>query len=284
MSPREIINENGNLFEFPQKAYKKAVLEIVEKNVEGKDIVIVCSAGSNKGDNYLGIVYRIDVKDKNDANIKLSFVLKSAPQNEARREEFFAHAAFERESLFYEEVLPLYKKFQDEKGIDVEKEGFNGVAHCYKALHEEPSEGLIFDNLKVKGYEMFDRHVDLTKDYVILTMKALGKLHALFYSLKDQKPELVQKFQDIDDLLINFCNDGDSSIRIMMETQKEMAIKLIKKSNNQDMVKRVLNILNNDIRKQLREAVRGDKAEPYATLCHGDCWNNNIMYLTDEVC
>jgi hypothetical protein len=243
----------------------------------------VCSAGSNKGDNYLGIVYRIDVKDKTDKSLKFSFVLKTAPQNEARREEFHAHAAFEREGLFYDEVFPLFKKFQEEKGIDVEKDGFNHAAHCYKVILDEPCEGLFFDNLRAKGFDMFNRHDDLTKDYVILTMKALGKMHALFYSIKDQKPELIKKFQNMDDLFLLFCNDNDSSIRIMIETQTKMAINLVKKSNNEEMKKRVLEVLNGDIMKELREVVRGDLAEPYATLCHGDCWNNNIMYLKDEV-
>jgi hypothetical protein len=26
------------------------------------------------------------------------------------------------------------------------------------------------------------------------------------------------------------------------------------------------------------ENIDGAAAEPYSVICHGDCWNNNIMY------
>lgn len=117
---------------------------------------------------------------------------------------------------------------------------------------------------------MFNRHEDLRKDFVMLTMKALGKMHAIFYSLKDQKPELTKKYQGLDDLFKVFCSDNDSPIRIMTETQNKMAINLVKRSKNEDLKKRVLEVLKNDPIKQMLEVVRGDLAEPYATLCHGD--------------
>lgn len=278
-----IIDENGNLFKFPHKAYESALRNIIQNHVDGCDYIIECSAGSSKGDNYLGIVYRIDVKDTKDKSVKLSLVLKSAPQNIARREEFHAHAAFERESLFYEQVFPLYKNFQEEKGIDFAKDGFNNVAVCYKILHEEPCEGLFFENLRVKGFDMFNRHNDLTKEHVLLTMRALGKMHSIFYALKDQKPESVQTFRKMEDLFLKFCGEYDSTARIMIETNNKMAISVVKRSKKENMKNRVLEILNRDLMKELREVVQGDLAEPYATLCHGDCWNNNIMYQDDEV-
>lgn len=49
-----------------------------------------------------------------------------------------------------------------------------------------------------------------------------------------------------------------------------MAINLVKRSKNEDLKKRVLEVLKNDPIKQMLEVVRGDLAEPYATLCHGD--------------
>jgi hypothetical protein len=277
------VDGEGNLFNFPNRAYGKALQEIIEKNVEGDDHLIVCSAGSNKGDNYLGIVYRIDVKDKNDKSLLLSMILKTAPQVEARRVEFHAHASFQREIIFYDEVFPLYLKFQKEKGIDVEKDGFNNVAHCYKVIDDEPCEGLFFDNLRARGYSMFNRLDDLTKDYAILTMKTLGRLHALFYSIKDQKPELIKKFQGMDDVMVSLCSEIGTSVRVMLDAQNKVAQNIVKKSENEDFKKRVLDFLSRDVADEFRAVVHGKLAEPYTVLCHGDCWNNNIMYLKDEV-
>lgn len=33
----------------------------------------------------------------------------------------------------------------------------------------------------------------------------------------------------------------------------------------------------------LLECVDGQQAEPYTVICHGDCWNNNVLYKNNEV-
>lgn len=33
----------------------------------------------------------------------------------------------------------------------------------------------------------------------------------------------------------------------------------------------------------VKELTTGKLAEPYAVICHGDCWNNNMLFK-NEVC
>jgi fructosamine-3-kinase len=87
----------------------------------------------------------------------------------------------------------------------------------------------------------------------------------------------------MDDLFVKFCAEYDSTARIMIETYTEMAKSVAMKILDEKIRNRALAVLK-DPMKEFPEIVLGNLAEPYATLCHGDCWNNNIMYLTDEVC
>lgn len=58
---------------------------------------------AQKGDNYMGVVYRIIIETGNGLKEKL--ILKVPPQNPLRRKQFFARAGFLREALAYEKVF-----------------------------------------------------------------------------------------------------------------------------------------------------------------------------------
>lgn len=58
---------------------------------------------AQKGDNYMGVVYRIIIAADNCLEGKL--ILKVPPQNPLRRKQFFARAGFLREALAYEKVV-----------------------------------------------------------------------------------------------------------------------------------------------------------------------------------
>jgi Ecdysteroid kinase-like family len=271
LSKNIIVDENGNCSSLPSETFEIALKEIVTKKLgDINKFTIVCSAGSGKGDNYLGIVCRIQVKNKSDGKVQMSLVLKSAPQNADRRDQFYIHEVYGREINFYTEIYPLYEKFQREKGIDVEADGFRHVAKCYQAFGEEPFEGIIFEDLKFNGFEMFDRHKKLTREHVILTMKALAKMHAVGYAIKDQKPELIEKYKTMPDLLIKICADENSSIRIWIETQAKLAATVLDKCQNEEIKKRIKKILDTDFIAQFEEVIDGRLAEPYANICHGD--------------
>lgn len=46
-------------------------------------------------------------------------------------------------------------------------------------------------DLKLQGFEMFDRHKDITLEHAVLVMKVLGKLHAVSYAIRVIKVKLI---------------------------------------------------------------------------------------------
>lgn len=272
-------NDDAEFIHLPNDIYETALNEIIKNNcnLSNQQCEIFCSAGSAKGDNYIGVVYRISVKSKEDNLEKLNLIIKLPPQNAARREQFFARPCFVREIDFYDNLYPLYKKFQEEKGIDVEKEGFHHVPFCYKTLVDDPYEGLYFEDLKAKGFEMFDRHKNVTKEQVVLVMKSLAKFHAISYSIKDQTPELIQSYQELTDIFLQ--RKGDNNMNIWFETIKNQARDTISELTNPDLIDKLDNILKLNFFELLECCIESKAAEPYAVICHGDVSNENCFNL-----
>ncbi|KAG5677969.1 hypothetical protein PVAND_007681 [Polypedilum vanderplanki] len=273
------ICDNDKIVKLPNELYEKTLREIIydELKLNNNEYEIKYSEGSSKGDNYNGIVYRVQVIKDNE--IKLSLIVKLPPDNPSRREEFLVHKSFIQEADFYDYLYPLYRKFQEKHGICVETDGLYEIPKCYKTLTEEPLEALYFDDLKVHGFQMFDRTKELTREHVLIVMKALAKMHATYFSIKDQNPELVDKYRSIKDFILMQCHREEAAMKIFNEKMKQQALDVLKHSKDEEFVKKIQKVLSVELHKILEEGISIE--EPYAILCHGDCWVNNIMYKND---
>lgn len=166
---------------------RKSVSEVFEKQLNSNDIDVTYSSGSKKGDNYVGIVYCATGKLKTENEKKsseLKLIVKVAPQNATRREQFRSRTCFIREIRMYSEVLPMFHSYQQSCGVIPEENGFYEYPPCYKAIESSLNESLIFRDLREDGFLMYDRFKDLTFDHVRLVMEALGKFHALSFALR----------------------------------------------------------------------------------------------------
>jgi hypothetical protein len=260
----------------PNQVYEKALEEIVKKelNLSPDECDFEFSAGSAKGDNYLGVVYRIVVKSKRDESVKLNLVAKLPPLNDARREQFSANFCFSRECEFYDKVYPMYRQFQEEKDIDVSVDGFYHIPKCFKTMTEEPNEALFFEDLKALKFEMFDRLKEVTRDQVLLVMKALAKMHAISFAIQDQKPELMEPYKDFEDFFIHQCNRIDSGMKIWFESLKKQGDEVLKKSENLDLINRVEAALEGNLEKVVRDCT---EYKEFGAITHGDVRENFLM-------
>ncbi|CRK88710.1 CLUMA_CG002678, isoform A, partial [Clunio marinus] len=51
---------------------------------------------------------------------------------------------------------------------------------------------------------------------------------------------------------------------------------------DEKLKKHVMNVLNDKFMDTFGKCVDGASAEPYAVICYGDSWNNNIMYRCEN--
>lgn len=99
----------SDLSDLPAEVIRTALKETVEEKLKSKKYKISVSSASTAGENnFVGIVYRVSFckedNNENEKNPPSKLILKVAPQNEARRAQFFSHACFMREIYMYDEV------------------------------------------------------------------------------------------------------------------------------------------------------------------------------------
>jgi hypothetical protein len=271
-------DEVTTMTELPDEIYQQALVDVIKNNwgTSFDECDVKIEAASGKGDNYIGLLYRAKVTsvEGNELNV----IIKLPPTNAARREQFTARPCFLRESLFYDSVYPIFKKFQEDKGFDIKKDGFYQIPKCYMSLTDDLKEGLFLEDLKVTGFEMFDRLKDTTASHVNRVMEALGKLHAISFAIKDQAPELIEEFKTMEDIFLQRDETSREQMKMYFEMIKKQAYDTIKDSDDEDFKQSVQEALKTDFFEIMKNTAEGAVAEPYAVIAHGDCWNNNCMF------
>lgn len=269
--------KDGATATLPKASYQKMLEDIVHRELDSDDVAMELSAGSNKGDNYMGVVFRAQAECRQSGK-KLNVIIKLPPQNEARRNQFFTRPSFEREISFYTEIYPMMVEFQREKGINVEdgSEAFNQIPHCYQTSLVELEEAIMMGDLKESGFEMFDRHQEQKFEHFELVMRTLGRYHALSLALKDQHPERIEPHKSMVELFTTREDDGQMDQWFTMLTTRMM--EALDQEQDPEVYEKVKNAMDGTFMDKIKELTNGKLAEPYAVICHGDCWNNNMLF------
>ncbi|KAH8265884.1 hypothetical protein KR038_009213, partial [Drosophila bunnanda] len=231
---------------------------------------------SAKGDNYLGIVWRLQVEAAiSNSEPKCSLVVKLPPQNRVRRKQFFARPCFLRETAAYEEFLPLAGELQEKWQIPAE-DRFQQHARCYGTRQDEPNECIVLEDLSCTGFELHNRFVDLPEIHVRHVIRSYAKLHALSLAGKRQCPERMQGLQQIVDIFEQ--RREDHALGVYFENLKGSALSSLTEDDDPYRIRLEEYFSRGSYFDLLLPLVSGSNCEPFAVICHGDCWNNNILY------
>lgn len=103
-----------DLSEISCEIIRKTLFETIENKLNSKNYQIDLSLASKAGENnFIGIIYRVAFYEKDESSKEgektevsspSKLILKVAPQNEARRAQFYASPAFAREIYTYDKV------------------------------------------------------------------------------------------------------------------------------------------------------------------------------------
>ncbi|XP_017042128.1 uncharacterized protein LOC108088699 [Drosophila ficusphila] len=231
---------------------------------------------SAKGDNYLGVVWRLQVASES----KRSLVVKLPPQNRVRRKQFFARPCFLRETKAYEVFLPLADMIQEKWNIPG-RDRFRQHALCFGTRQDEPNECIVLEDLACAGFSLHNRFLDLSVEHVRQVIRSYAKLHAVTLAAKRQFPERMQKLQQLVDIFEQ--RREDHALGVYFENLKGSALSsLLSPEDDAYRTRLEAYFARGSYFELLLPLVSGSNCEPFAVICHGDCWNNNILYKRTE--
>lgn len=133
----------------------------------------------------------------------------------------------------------------------------------------------MLEDMKASNFLMLDRRNEkITDEHVRLVMQALGKYHAISYALKDQQPEKFNSIvSNVDEI---FVRRGDKLMGEYIEFMAKNVTDSVadgEYANERDKLAKLYVRSSTDIS---ADCVDGNN-EPYAILCHGDCWTNKYL-------
>lgn len=258
------------------------VIEALDKIAKDEgflDYEIEQEPGSDHGDGFVAKMLAVTLIGKRKigdkiTDSKLHLMCKLLPENLDRRDVFDTASIFEHEIYVYNKILKVFDQFQYEKNIPIE-DRFTEYPKCYGTASdfEKREHVIIMENLKSIGYGLWDKAKPIDYDTTCLYMNTLGKLHALSFALRDQKPELFNQISDIKDVMVTVM-ERDNTMNMMLLAGFDKGISLL----DQECERKILqNFKENSKEETIRLLSKGLAGKSYV-LGHGDSWNNNLLY------
>lgn len=254
--------------------YIRESLDKVAKTEGFTNYELLVDHGSSIGDGFVGIMIKVKIQEI-DSKKFLHVLAKVPPESKTTREFMKLMAFFEREVYIYNNFLPLIIEFQNEMKIKWTEGFFNFPKVFYADYDKEKDDAIIImEDLRNFGYKMWDKSKPVNFEHSKLLMVTLGKLHALSFAMKIKKPEIFEKFKELNDYVSQNFKEGQHK-DYFIESMKK-AIESLSPSDKESKQK-FQNLADNFI-EVLMDVTTANLIEPFGVVGHGDCWINNYLF------
>lgn len=262
--------------------YLHTLLEQIAEREGFTEHKFISEPGANFGDGFQGLMLGIVIAGHRNGNAddQLVLICKMLPLSDLRR--LMSVHSFRKEIYAYDTLLPAIARFQREKGV-VESDGFFAYPKCYGTYANEKTLqfALVLEDLRHSGYRMWDRYKPIDFQHVQLALAQLGRFHAVSFAVRLQNTAAFQQFSSS----MNSSTYGTmTEFPLAKEFYKHAYDRAMTTlpPDDTEAVRKVKHLRNN-FEEYLAAVVSSEAAEPYAVLCHGDFWNNNVMFQYGSV-
>ncbi|KAK3893063.1 hypothetical protein Pcinc_003109 [Petrolisthes cinctipes] len=265
----------------PHDLIKKDYVEVALKTDKGDDAELLTYEivdFTKKGDNYACFVTSVKARYRQEGRDNIvTYIVKCNPCINSDLIKHFSEFLFNKEAKFYKELLPVLNK----QLLNTGQDKLRLATYLYSTLTES-EEIIILKDLRPEGFKMFDRMKGLDTAHCSLVLKELGRLHAASVMLQNELSEPIhEKYEFLQQDFNTFKSDvQNSQMQSMFEGYFSNGADMADKIGGYDLVASWLRKNKPRVTELFTESL--DKRPPFQTVCHGDCWNNNLLFKYND--
>ncbi|MPC74289.1 uncharacterized protein LOC123506481 [Portunus trituberculatus] len=230
---------------------------------------------TKKGDNYASLVTSVEVEyELNSKSYEVIYIVKINTGKVFGGDKFF-DIFFQKECNFFLDIAPDINSVLKEIGhteINVPK--------CFYISLEKRKEVIFLEDLRARGYKMADRKQGLDKAHTTLVLRELARLHAasLLLQNKTNNGDLGEKYPYLKMHWSYFVTNYDSILNMLKESAY-LSQTITKKVDGYERVTAWIDTIIPNMRDIFSEETEHVMPK---VVCHGDCWNNNLLFRYSE--
>ncbi|XP_037937470.1 uncharacterized protein LOC119671046 [Teleopsis dalmanni] len=230
--------------------------------------------GSNPGDNYCSSIYRVLLvferySTEKAEKEKLSLIVKTIPITQETQ--FLEDVGvFIKEKLTYTDVLPR---------LEILTNGEKFGAKLYHAI-KAPIQTVVFNDLKVEGFDTASRHEGLDWLHSKLILEQLGKFHATSMVLAHRDPTIIPRLQK--GMLSAETVLQSETFFIMFGGSLAQLISVTKTWPTFEKIAEKLQRYYDNFKEITSKLALPKPGDRITVLNHGDLWTTNFMYTHND--
>ncbi|XP_066601530.1 uncharacterized protein [Prorops nasuta] len=230
------------------------------------------SAGG-KGDYYLSTINKANVKALVDGKeAEVNVIIKSLPNNIARRKTFRSAEFFQNEINFYLKVVPKFMKFLLEK----KHSEFLTIPCCYTALTDGNNDYLVLEDVSFSGFGPLTRQNTITYDQCLIILRSMAKFHSISIAYHDQHKE---SYEDLVYSLIEtyFKEERWEWYKRQHTNLVNVAKDALSKEYPDSAAEKAFNAFKLGELFEINVGFTNYKVGPTCAISQGDCWAANFL-------
>ncbi|CAH1169800.1 unnamed protein product [Phaedon cochleariae] len=255
----------------------REISDLLETSLGQKitDYHISLGEGNSKGMGFVSELLFVDLTHKSTRE-QLNLVIKQALPTGGANSMRMMRCAFANEIRFYQTCWPTLTRFQESYP---QAKPFQGIAKFYGAAKEVEKEKLVLENLKPRGFTMYERTKAFDLGHMEAVFKAIAEFHAISFAYRHKASE--DEFEKMTKPLYNIW---------LIITKAEYFPEMIKECY-EGFLKKVGPELRGKIGGKLEKYINGlatvfnecaEYTGEHPVLRHGDCWSSNCMFIYNQ--
>lgn len=271
---------------------EERIIRAVKSYEKAKDVIIQKmedASGNVKGEGFMSALAILKVEAIVDGENKTySWVVKSTPRELNKALMGIRIRTDEREVNFFGKLLPTLKNFLTSQNLLEIMPKTCTIPYC---SWTDDDKVLIMQNLKTLGYrDAVNKKAGLDIEHVRAAMKWMATFHAITYAFVDKYEGGVDKvMKDFDLFFWKFEDmiDWEKEVAPFRDVGNDQQRSMFKGIDEKNPGKNFVGILEKVIAEHgdlgtLAMKVRDKQSYKLKTICHGDPWFNNMMFMYND--